>query len=348
LIHNYNKSFCYKIFHWALILFLGLLFSSSLSAQQNFTISGYVKDASTGETLIGANIVTENKLVGATTNEYGYYSLSLPQNSYTITYSYIGYQNQQFEIDLNKDLKNEVELLQAGVIGEEIIVTGERKDVNIESTDMGKVELSVESIKKLPALLGEVDPLRTLQLLPGVTSSGEGNTGFYVRGGGPDQNLMLLDEAIVYNPGHLFGFFSVFNSDALKNVTLTKGGIPAKYGGRLSSVLDVSMKEGNQKKYQVEGGIGLISSRLTVQGPIAKDKKKYEQYKGNGYFFYDLNAKFNYRFSDKDRLYISGYFGRDVFDYASNDGLTIHMPWGNTTASVRWNHLFNSKLFMNL
>ncbi len=341
-----------------------------LFAQQNFTLSGYVLDAASGETLIGANIVTENKSIGATTNEYGYYSLSLPEKKYMITCSYIGYDNQQFEINLNKDLKNDVELLPAGVVGEEVIVTGERKDVNIESTEMGKVELTVESIKKLPALLGEVDPLRTLQLLPGVTSSGEGNTGFYVRGGGPDQNLVLLDEAIVYNPGHLFGFFSVFNSDALKNVALTKGGIPAKYGGRLSSVLDVSMKEGNQKKYQVDGGIGLISSRLTLQGPIVKNKssfmlagrrtyidilaqpflnsKKYEQYKGNGYFFYDVNAKFNYRFSDKDRLFVSGYFGRDVFDYASNDGLTINMPWGNTTASIRWNHLFNNKLFMNL
>lgn len=340
------------------------------NAQDKYTLSGYVKDASTGETLIGANIITQDKSVGATTNVYGFYSLSLPVGKYKITYTYIGYNNQQYEINLDKDIENNVELLEAGVTGEEVIVTAEKKDANVESAEMGKVELTVESIKRLPALLGEVDPLRTLQLLPGVMSSGEGNTGFYVRGGGPDQNLVLLDEAIVYNPGHLFGFFSVFNSDALKNVALTKGGIPAKYGGRLSSVLDVSMKEGNQKKYQAEGGIGLISSRLTLQGPLIKDKssfmlagrrtyidvlaqpflnsKKYERYKGNGYFFYDLNAKVNYQFSEKDRLFLSGYFGRDVFNYKSSDGLSINMPWGNTTASLRWNHLFNNKLFMNL
>jgi len=347
-----------------------LLFLCSFQAfsQNTFTLSGYIKDASNGETLIGANVYDESKSYGASSNLYGFYSLTLPEGKHKIYYSYIGYNSQQFEIDLDADLTFDVELSE-GITAKEVVITGEKKDVNVESTDMGKVELSVEKIKKIPALLGEVDVLRTIQLLPGVMSSGEGNSGFYVRGGGPDQNLILLDEAIVYNPGHLFGFFSVFNSDAIKNTTLIKGGMPAKYGGRLSSVLDVAMKDGNNKKFSTEGGIGLISSRLTLQGPLQKNKssfmvaarrtyidvllrplfntKRFEQFKGNGYYFYDLNTKVNFILNDKNRLYLSGYFGRDVFDYRSTDGYSVHMPWGNATATVRWNHLFNSKLFLN-
>jgi len=247
-------------------------------------------------------------------------------------------------------------------------VTGEKSDNNVSSTSMGVVKMPVGQIKALPALMGEVDILKTIQLLPGVASGGEGNTGFYVRGGGPDQNLILLDEAVVYNASHLFGFFSVFNADAIKSVNLIKGGMPGQYGGRLSSVLDLSMKDGNSKKMEVDGGIGIISSRLTIQGPIKKDTssfiisarrtyidvladpfiKKTAKAKGSGYYFYDLNAKMNYKFSDKDRIFLSGYFGRDVFTFKRSDiGFNVNIPWGNATTSLRWNHLFNNKLFVN-
>ena len=232
---------------------------------------------------------------------------------------------------------------------------------------MGRVELGIEAIKSIPALMGEVDVIKAIQLLPGVQAAGEGNSGIYVRGGGPDQNLVLLDDAIVYNPGHLFGFFSVFNPDAVKGATLIKGGMPSSYGGRISSVIDVSMKEGNNKKFQMDGGIGLISSRLTIQGPIQKNKSSFligarrtyafdvaqpllnkSDFKGTNYNFYDLNLKANYIFSDKDRLYISGYFGRDVFVYNNKENQSnLRMPWGNATATIRWNHLFSNKLFMN-
>ena len=233
---------------------------------------------------------------------------------------------------------------------------------------MGTVDLSINQIKNIPAFLGEVDILKAIQLMPGVQSAGEGNAGFYVRGGGPDQNLILLDDAVVYNTGHLFGFFSIFNSDAIKNVSLIKGGMPAQYGGRLSSVLDVSMKEGNTNKFQTEGGIGLIASRFSIQGPIKKDRasfivsarrtyidalvkpfvKKSSNFYGSGYYFYDMNAKINYRFSEKDRLYLSGYFGRDVFTFKNTEqSFKANIPWGNGTATVRWNHVFNPKLFAN-
>ena len=233
---------------------------------------------------------------------------------------------------------------------------------------MGKFVLPIEQIKAIPAFLGEVDLLKTIQLLPGVRNAGEGSAGIYVRGGGPDQNLIMLDDAIVYNSGHLFGFFSIFNSDAIKNVSLIKGGMPAQYGGRLSSVLDISMKEGNDKKFQVEGGIGLIASRISIQGPIKKNKasfiisarrtyidaiakpfvKSSSQFYGSGYYFYDLNAKMNYRFSEKDRLYISGYFGRDVFDFVNGKrSLNVNIPWGNATGTIRYNHVFNKRLFGN-
>jgi hypothetical protein len=233
---------------------------------------------------------------------------------------------------------------------------------------MGKIDLSIGQIKNIPVVFGEVDILKAIQLLPGIQNAGEGNAGFYVRGGGPDQNLIMLDDAVVYKTGHLFGFFSIFNSDAIKNTSIIKGGMPAQYGGRLSSVLDVSMKDGNNQKFVTEGGIGLISSRLSVQGPVVKDKasfmvsgrrtyidalvkpfvSKSSNFYGSGYYFYDLNAKINYRFSDKDRLYLSGYFGRDVFTFKSAKySFNANIPWGNSTATVRWNHVFNSKLFAN-
>ena len=250
----------------------------------------------------------------------------------------------------------------------EVVVFSRRKDANIRNTQMSKIELSINQIKGVPAFLGEVDILKTIQLLPGVRNAGEGNAGFYVRGGGPDQNLILLDDAVVYNTGHLFGFFSIFNSDAIKNVSLIKGGMPAQYGGRLSSVLDVTMKDGNSNDYTAEGGIGLIASRLSLQGPIKKDRSSFmlsgrrtyidalvkpfvskeSNAYGSGYYFYDLNAKANFRFSEKDRLFLSGYFGRDVFAFNNaKRSFRADIPWGNATGTVRWNHVFNRKLFAN-
>ncbi|MCP4124575.1 MAG: TonB-dependent receptor [Bacteroidetes bacterium] len=335
---------------------------------EKFTISGYVKDVSNGESLIGANVYTDGEeLVGASTNIYGFYSLTLESGTYKIVCSYLGFQNWSDTIDLTDDKRINLDLKPNEMALDEVVITSQRKDENIESTEMGTVELSIEKIKSIPALFGEVDVLKAIQLLPGVQAAGEGNSGIYVRGGGVDQNLVLLDDAIVYNTGHLFGFFSVFNADAVKGTTLIKGGMPAEYGGRLSSVIDVSMKEGNSKRFEVEGGIGLISSRITFQGPFKKDVSSFlvsfrrtyafdiaqpflkkTDFAGTNYSFYDLNLKANYIFNDKNRLYLSGYFGRDVFVYNSVPRDTeVRIPWGNATTTLRWNHLFNDKLFMN-
>ncbi|MEP7263716.1 MAG: TonB-dependent receptor [Bacteroidota bacterium] len=339
------------------------------SSVKHFTISGYVRDKATGEALIGCNVYIKELLKGAQTNTYGFYSLTFEEGNYTIAVSFIGFKDSSFAVTLNKDQTLNVELTSKSVEASEVIITGDRPDKNVKSTDMGKINIDVEKIKTLPAFLGEVDILKTIQLLPGVQSAGEGNSGFYVRGGGPDQNLVLLDEAVVYNASHLFGFFSVFNSDAVKNMELTKGGMPAQYGGRLASVLDISMKEGNNKEFHGSGGIGYIASRFTFEGPIKKDKasfivsarrtfidlflrkpfiKEGSRIEGNSYFFYDLNTKLNYTISQKDRLFLSGYFGRDVFNFKSREtGFTVKIPWGNATTSLRWNHLFNDKLFLN-
>ncbi len=339
-----------------------------LFAQTKYTISGYVKDGSSGEVLLGASVFVEEQMKGSTTNQYGFYSMTFPQGSYTIIVRYFGFEEYKSKIVLDKDLRINIDLKTEGNIMEEVVVEAQRSDNNTKGTEMGTIELEMSQIKKLPAFFGEIDVLKTIQYLPGVQSGGEGNTGFYVRGGGPDQNLILLDEATVYNASHLFGFFSVFNSDAIKNVNLIKGGMPANYGGRLSSVLDISMKDGNNKEYHAEGGIGLISSRLTVEGPIKKDVSSFivsgrrtyidvlmepfisdsSAFKGSGYYFYDLNAKASWTLSDKDRLYLSGYFGRDVFTFNDEErGFGVRIPWGNATTSLRWNHLFNDKLFLN-
>ena len=350
-----------------LFFLLWLTLIATVESQEKFTLSGYIKDQQTGETLVGANVFdASDPSQGTTSNAYGFYSISLPEGDYTFLFSYLGYADQKFEVTLNKNLQLNVELSE-GVELTEVVVTAEEEDQNVQSTEMGTVELPVENIKKLPALFGEVDILKTIQLLPGVLSAGEGNAGFYVRGGGPDQNLVLLDEAVVYNSGHLFGFFSVFNADAIKNTTLIKGGIPSNYGGRLSSVVDIQMKEGNDKKYAVQGGVGLIASRLTVEGPILKEQSSFvvsarrtyaldlaqpalnnSDFAGTNYYFYDLNAKVNYRFSDKDRIYLSSYFGRDVLNFRSSTReFFFDLPYGNATATLRWNHLFSDKLFMN-
>ncbi|MBS4066287.1 MAG: TonB-dependent receptor [Chitinophagaceae bacterium] len=348
-------------------LILCLMFNSS-TAQDKFTISGYIKDSTSNETVIGATISIKGKIKGISSNQYGFYSITLEAGRYTMNVSHVGYQSKEIEFELTENKQFNVDLAPRIAISQEVIVYSKKRDLNVKAAQMGKFELSMNQIRSVPAFAGEVDPMKVLQLLPGVRNAGEGNSGLYVRGGGPDQNLILLDDAVVYNPGHLFGFFSVFNSDALKNVSLIKGGMPANYGGRISSVVDIAMKEGNNKKYQVEGGIGTISSRVSIQGPIVKEKssfiisarrtyidvlakpfiKKESNFYGSGYFFYDLNAKFNYKFSEKDRLYASGYFGRDVFTFKNAErSFSAKIPWGNSTGTIRWNHVFNSKLFAN-
>lgn len=360
------------IFRKLIFVCLLLFVFSGISHAQNparFTISGYVKDAKTGEYLIGANVYLKELLKGTATNQYGFYSLTVDQGNYTLVVNYLGYKEFSQTIVLDKDFRINTELTDAAILATEVEISAERADENVQSTQMGRMELDVEKIKSLPAFMGEVDILKSIQLLPGIQSAGEGNAGYYVRGGGPDQNLILLDEAVVYNASHLFGFFSVFNADAVKNVTMIKGGMPAQYGGRLASVLDISMKEGNSKEYHVQGGLGFIASRFTIEGPIKKDTASFiisgrrtfidlflrepfidkeSDAAGNSYFFYDLNTKINYRLSDKDRLFVSGYFGRDVFSFSSAEtGFKVKVPWGNATASARWNHLFNDKLFLN-
>ncbi len=339
------------------------------SFSQQYTISGYVKEEATGESLLGTNVYIKENLKGTTTNQYGFYSLTVPDTSFTLVFSFIGFQLQEFPVKLNKNIRLNVNLKSNAIETKEVNITAEKEDRNVQSSEMGRQTLDIEKIKTLPAFLGEVDILKSIQLLPGVSSAGEGNSGFYVRGGGPDQNLILLDEANVYNASHLFGFFSVFNSDAIQNVTLTKGNMPANYGGRLSSVLDIQMKEGNNKRVGMQGGIGFVSSRFTIEGPIKKDTgsfiisarrtfidlffgkpfvKESSSISGNKYFFYDLNAKVNYRLSNKDRVFLSGYFGRDVFNFKSPDSeFFVKVPWGNATATARWNHLFNDRLFLN-
>ena len=339
-----------------------------VDAQEKFTINGYIKDSLSGETLIGASIILPGAGRSVTSNQYGFYSLTLPKGTYRFTSSFIGYTSFDTTIELVANKVIDFNLFPKNMVYETVTVTTQRRPDNVKTAQMGKIDLSMEQLKSIPALLGEVDVLKVLQLLPGVRNAGEGNAGFYVRGGGPDQNLILLDDAVVYNTGHLFGFFSVFNSDAIKNVPLIKGGMPAQYGGRLSSVVDISLKDGNMNKTQVDAGIGLIASRIAIQGPIKKDKASYivsarrtyidiltkplmgknSEFRGSGYYFYDLNMKVNYIVSPKDRIYLSGYFGRDVFNYTNSiRKFNTAVPWGNSTATLRWNHVFNRKLFSN-
>ncbi len=327
-----------------------------------------MQEEKTGENLIGVSIYDKNSKKGTTSNQYGFYSITLDEGTYKIVYSFIGLNTITKDINLDKNIRLNISLSEESILADEVVISSERQDKNIESSDMGQAKLKVENIKQLPVILGEVDVIKSAQLLPGIQSGGEGNSGLYVRGGGPDQNLILLDEAVVYNAAHLFGFFSVFNADAIKDINIIKGGMPAEYGGRLSSVLDISMKDGNNKEYEADGGIGLLSSRLTLQGPIQKNKSSFiisgrrtyvdvlskpfmkedNAFNGSGYYFYDLTTKVNYRLSDKDRLFLSGYFGRDVFSFMNSDnGIGIQIPWGNATTSLRWNHLFNDRLFLN-
>ncbi|SIP93458.1 TonB-dependent receptor [Chryseobacterium sp. RU33C] len=340
-----------------------LCFSTLAMAQQTYSVSGTVKDKKNGELLIGVSVkVNEDPTINVIANEYGFYSLSLPQGNYTIIISTPGYQDFEQKVNVDQNIKLDLPLLpseSAAKTIDEVVITGIKKDKNLTSAQMGAETLSIKNIEKLPVLFGEKDVMKTIQLLPGIKSNGEGSSGFSVRGGAPDQNLILLDEAPVYNASHLLGFFSTFNSDALKDASIIKGNSPAQYGGRLSSVLDVKMKDGNNKDYNVNGGIGLISSRLSVEGPIQKEKSSFivsgrrtyadlflktnKDYKDNKLYFYDLNLKANYQINENNRIYLSGYFGRDVLGL----GDTFNTDWGNTTATLRWNSIISSKLFSN-
>lgn len=348
----------FKIILPVLFLFLSIM----THAQNKVTVNGYIKDKSNGETLIGATAYIQELALGVSTNEYGFYAISIPPGKYTIEFAYLGFQSTFQKIDLKSDTKVNIELSESGEMIEEVVITAEPEDENVTNVEMSVNKLDVSTIKKMPSLLGEVEIIRSIQLLPGVSTVGEGASGFNVRGGTIDQNLVLLDEAPVFNSSHLFGFFSVFNPDAVKDVKLYKGGIPARYGGRLASILDVRMKEGNNKSFSANGGIGTIFSRLALEGPIVKDKASFivagrrsyidvlakpfldEDQQDNGLNFYDLTLKTNFTAGEKDRLFLSGYLGRDNFIFGSQAGFN----WGNQTGTLRWNHLFSEKLFSNL
>ena len=374
-----------------LIIQFFLIFSSFTIAQTEYNLSGYVIDKETGETLIGANIYSTNSKQGATSNSYGYFSLNIVPGQTTIKCSYIGFQTESLELDIQSDLDHNFELNPSSNKLNEVVLSS--KELDVKNVDGSVINLAIKEVKNIPALLGEKDILKSIQLLPGVQSGSEGSSGFYVRGGGPDQNLILLDGVNIYHASHLLGFFSVFNDDAIKNINLIKGGFPARFGGRLSSVLEIDMKDGNMKKWQIDGGLGLISGKITIQGPIKKDTtsilisarrtwldifkepivKALENkidFDGNGnYYFYDINAKINHKFSNKDRIYLSFYAGKDVFfgqldehsteeNILLEDGTSIDtqifnsntkfgLSWQNIISAIRWNHLINKKIFTN-
>lgn len=341
-------------------LILSLLLTLATMAQKKVTLSGTMEDMSNGEEIIGGTIYVEELKAGTATNVYGFYSISLPPGTYTISFSYLGFGTVTKTVELKENTTLNIEMSADDVELEEVEVTAERQDQHVTSVEMSTEKMDIKTVKKMPALLGEPDIIKSAILLPGVTSVGEGASGFNVRGGNIDQNLILLDEAPVYNSSHLFGFFSVFNSDAIKDVKLYKGGIPAEYGGRLSSVMDVRQKDGNSKTFSGSGGISTIASKLTLEGPIVKDRSSFMVAGRMSYFgflakaagaldngnayFYDLNGKFNYTLGEKDRLFISGYAGQDAFIFNEQ----FEFTWGNYTASIRWNHLFSEKLFSNV
>ncbi|MBC7616359.1 MAG: TonB-dependent receptor, partial [Pedobacter sp.] len=344
-----------------LLLIIFLTVNIAVTAQKKITINGTVRNSTSGETLIGASI----KLIGISqlgtlTNSYGFYSLSLLEGTYKVEVSYVGYSRLTKEVTVQADTKLDFNLEESNTLNE-VIITSVRRNDNIIKAQMGVEKLNIKDIQNIPVLFGEKDILKTLQLLPGIKSAGEGNSGFYVRGGATDQNLILLDEAPVYNASHLLGFFSTFNSDAIKDVTVYKGGMPSQYGGRLSSVLDIRMNDGNKKEATFEGGIGLISSRLKIEAPFIRDKSSFmvsgrrtyadaflafapdTSLRGNTLYFYDLNAKANYQIDERNTIYLSGYFGRDKLGLNNTFGFN----WGNATGTLRWNHLFSNRLFSN-
>ncbi|MBT3242126.1 MAG: TonB-dependent receptor [Bacteroidetes bacterium] len=344
------------------ILAVVLLFSIvSVWAEQKSTLSGYIKDAKTGEVMISATVYVEELEAGLVTNQYGFYSLTIPDGQYTVRYSFVGYRSHTEQIVLNGHKQLNVEISPLVEQIDQVTIRAGGQNRNVKSAEISLIKLDMKEISQVPVIFGEKDILKSIQLLPGVKSAGEGNSGYYVRGGNADQNLILLDEAPVYNASHLMGFFSVFNSNAIKDVQLYKGGMPAKYGGRLSSVLDITMNDGNTKQFGASGGIGLISSNLTLEGPIIKDQGSFivsgrrtyadaflkflpdSTISNTSLYFYDFNLKANYRVSDKDRIYLSGYFGRDVLGFKD----LMNIDWGNSTGTIRWNHLFGNRLFLN-
>jgi hypothetical protein len=347
------------------LLFLQLL-PNRATSQQRHTISGFVYEKGSRETLIGVNVFLANKPIGTVTNGYGFYSLTLPADSVEIIFSFVGYQSHAYKIGLNKNIEINVEL-EASIELEAVEVRADMPKSSSRSSQMSVIEVPVKQVKALPAFLGEKDVLKVIQLMPGVQKGSEGTSGLYVRGGGPDQNLIILDDATVYNAYHLFGFFSLFNGDAIKSIELTKGGFPARYGGRLSSVVDIIMKDGNKEKISGEAGIGLISSRAVIEGPIVKEKASFlvsgrrtyidvltrpfmPSDMDGGYFFYDLTTKANWEINKKNRIYLSGYFGRDKFfagDKGSSYDFEAGMFWDNSTATLRWNRIVNERLFSN-
>lgn len=340
--------------------FLLALLTAEVAAQNRVTLSGYVRDATGGEELFGATVFITELAAGAVTNTYGFYSVSVPPGTYTVRYDFLGYKRVEREIDLSRDTMLTVSLERNETLLQGVEITGERRNENITNLEIGVNRLDAKAVKAIPQFMGEVDIIRSIGLLPGVSSVGEGATGFNVRGGNIDQNLILLDEATVFNSSHLFGFFSVFNADAVKDLTLYKGGVPARFGGRLSAVLDVHQKEGNSERLSGTGGIGLVSSRLMLEGPIIENKMSFmvagrrsygdlllpifeSDFRGDQLFFYDVNAKLNFRLNDKNRFFLSGYNGADKFKF----GEDFQSHWGNSTATLRWNHLFGPRLFSN-
>ncbi len=346
---------------FALVFTLLALFAFPLHAQERVTISGHITDGESGEALIGASFQVVELSTGALANDYGFYSITIPAGTYTLRYSFVGYDRFEIQASIEKNLVKDVALKRSPAVVEEVVVKARQQDRNITSTEMGTMEIKPSEIRETPVLFGEQDIIKSIQLLPGISETAEGSSGFFVRGGDPDQNLVLLDEAPVYNASHFFGFFSVFNSDAIRNVKLIKGASPPEYGGRLSSVMDIRMNDGNNKTYHATGGIGLIFSRLTLEGPIVKDRgsfllsgrrtyadiflnfAKNKDIKKSSLYFYDLNLKANYRIGPRDRIYVSGYSGRDLMGYSDE----FSFDWGNSAGTIRWNHIFSDRLFLN-
>lgn len=327
------------------------------TAQEKVTLNGYVRDAVNGEELIGVTVYIAGLQAGTVTNDYGFYALTVPPGTYEVQYSYLGYKSVILTLDITKNISRNVEMSSDASMMQAIVVEEKAVDENVVSIQMSKNTIDINQVKKLPALLGEADIIKSIQFLPGVVSAGEGTSAFFVRGGSGDQNLILIDEAPVYDPSHLFGLFSVFNADVIKDSELYKGGIPARFGGRLSSILDVRTKDGNNKCTNITGGIGSMASRITIEGPIAKEKSSYIVSARRSYVdlfmraanednlihFYDVNAKVNWRKNNNNRFFAAFYAGRDVFSFGKNFGFA----WGNMTGTFRWNHLFNNRLFSN-
>ncbi len=341
------------------LLLVLMLCTAALSAQEKYTVSGIVKEVKNGETAFGASVFLKGTSIGSITNEYGFFSITAPKGTYTLIVSYMGFENMTKEITLDQNQKVNFEIKEESTRLDEVVVIAEETErVSLKKPEMSVSKLNIKTVKQMPVVLGEVDIIKSLQMLPGVTKNGEGTGGFHVRGGSVDQNLVLLDEAIIYNTSHMLGFFSVFNADAIKDIKLYKGGIPARFGGRTSSVLDIRQKDGNSKNLAFTGGVGLISSRLAVEGPVFSDKGSFLVAGRSSYInlflkaanekdrlgFYDLNLKTNYRLSESNRLYLSGYFGRDSFKF----GDSFKSSYGNASGNLRWNHIFNDRLFSNL